>query len=202
MRNLIRVIFILTILGLVSCTSKPSPEELTGEIDEIYGLIYDVQATRANSETSWYYTQGKYSLVFEQGGDTKSGTFFQAYLNYLEPQFCALGQTCDCSGEVQSNFKVNEESQTETDENPNSQPYNVFDPYNTPSPENTETSNTEVLKVYSYIVDVTPIASDLSENCREHLTRTLSITRFYSGEIIVRDGYRDVLLRPRTSTSQ
>jgi hypothetical protein len=197
-----RALVLVLLLINLGCDQKKSPEELTGEMNEIYGLIFDVTATRADTSLPWYFVQGKQSMVFEAGDTPTSGSVFHAYLDYREPQFCALGQSCNCTGTVQSTFLVSESDQDTTNDNAKDPSYSIFDPYTPPSPTNTQNANgEEVYSVYNYQVGLTPIANDLTAECRSHVNRGIKIIRYYSGELIIEDGYRHLLLRPRSSSN-
>lgn len=188
-----RLIVVLSIL-LASCVSS-LPEEKTGEVSEILGVIYDAKASRVNSSSPWYLISGKFSLVFEQaGGDTGPGIF--SYDSYYEPQFCGAGQTCECTGIFEFDY-VASEAEAPSDTIVDG-PYNVFDPYDTEPTTTPTPSNTPVPKqVYAYSFVLTERDKAMSEYCLTQTSRTIGVIRFQSEEIIIQDGHREVLFRKR-----
>lgn len=187
---------VFLILILNSCSDAPLPEDLSGEITEIYGTSFNIVATRSNSNSPWYFVTGSGTFTLEEGDTETTGLAYFNFNNYLEPQFCSLGNSCECTGASQNNFSLSDLGSTLTNENPADAPYNIFNPYVNNSPDNTQNQAGEVYQIYAYQISVKPIAYDFSPNCRAHIERDLTIQRFFSGELIVRDGYRDLLLRP------
>lgn len=182
----------------MSCADKKLPSDLTGDISEIYGFVFDIIATRADPSVSWYKIIGAGNFALERGDTPTKGTAYQSFFSYTEPQFCALGQTCDCTGTVQNNFTLSTETPSLTPSSPVNAPYNVFDPYSAPIPASSSNSPTgEIYKIYTYLINLSPIANNLTIKCRPQIDRPVTIIRYFSGDLVIKDGYRELLLRPR-----
>lgn len=194
---------ILFIIFLASCEAPPE-KEVSGDVSEIFGKIYDAVATRANSSSPWYIVSGKSAMALEQGDSESRGAGLMSFFNYYEPQFCAINQSCYCTGSMRFTFEVKDASQTDGPKEETDKNYNVFDPYEdptkTPTTSDPETDPTEeIFQVFLYELMIKPETTQLSEYCRPQSERSVRIIRYQNGEIIIQDSYRDILLRPRAN---
>lgn len=185
---------------LISCKA-PKEDTSTGDASEILGKVYDVVATRASSAESWYVVNGKSAMALEQGDTEKTGAGLLSFFNYYEPQFCALNQVCICNGSARFSFDIKDATQTNVSDQPPTGGYNVFDPYvnptETPATSNETDPTQEIYQVFLYDLNINPETVSLSENCQPQVKRSVRLIRYKSGELIMQDTYRDVLLRPR-----
>lgn len=192
--KLSRISLLISLFILTSCAVNNN--QLTGVISELYGKTFIVKATRADSNSSWYLTSGTYKWTISGDSGADTGTFSIVMNSYLEPQFCAFGSNCTCTGTVSGTFSVAPETTTTT---VSSGTYNVFDPYTTSSSTTSSTNSTsqsgvDVKTVYKHQLSFIVGESNLSTGCVSQVSRTIILYRYVSGEVVLVDGYRQMSL--------
>ena len=188
-----KIIWVLLFGLLTTSCANLTTNTAKGDITDIFGKVYDSVASRSNSSSSWYAIQGSMALALESGTDDINGVGILSMSNYIEPQTCSIGQSCDCTGTMQFSFKV-------VDTAPPTvpaveKPYNVFDPVTTPVVTTTTTSVVEKINIYQ--ISIIPKATNLSVNCRPQSPRDLSIVRYSTGEVIIKDISSETAMKPR-----
>lgn len=178
----------------LSCSDPQRTE--SGDITDIYGNVYDAIASRANASSSWYKSEGRLAFAIEQGADTSSGVGIISMSNFNEPQYCGIAQDCACTGTVQFNFTVSNASPPVTQTS--NKPYNVFDTSSDPT-QNVQVTQ-EVFKISTYQIDIKPTSVNLTKNCRIQEQRQLTIIKYSTGEIILKDVYREIAMDQRVTT--
>lgn len=190
-------IFLLFSLILISCSKTDT--STANDTGYFYDVVYQTVATRENSNLSWVGVSGVMQMKISQSTDTE-GTFIFFYQSYKEPQFVYNV----CSGGFKGNFVIPETTSTTTS---SSNGYNVFTPY-VPEGGSTNTSDTTstgetVSVIQSYQFQLSINFRSLDPACRTESDRTIGLSRFSNGEVILKNEYRELLMRPvLTSESQ
>lgn len=207
MRNPRRVAVLLPYLMMAfslvlgSCAKIPKAKD-DAVIDDdaqnnaFFDVVYTAQSARQTGTNNWIKVSGDHRIKFVQS-DKGAGTFIFAFNNYLEPQFCVYGSTCDCSGTVEGTFASPSSTSSPSNSSP---PYSPFDPYAPPSggTDGTATTpdNPNTQKVYNFAFNLTIGPTQLLPTCRPQTDRTINIVRFLSGELIFRDDFREIYFTP------
>jgi len=205
MISFIKNSLILISLILVSCAKTNDTVEDTGLF---FDVVYQVKATRENSNKAWVGVNGTMQVKISQYTDAE-GTFIFFYNGYKEPQFVYN----TCSGGIKGNFTVPDSTSTTTSSDSG---YNVFTPYNpntgsstsdtsstptTITDSNGNTVTVDLIKTYNFQLAIN--YRNLDPACRQENDRNIVIYRFSNGELIMKNEYRDMLLKPvLTSDSQ
>lgn len=197
MKNFIKNSFLLILFFLIGC-SKTDTSASTDN-GYFYDVVYKAVATRENSNLGWVGVQGVMQLKISQTTDTE-GTFIFFYQNYKEPQFVYN----NCSGGYKGNFVIPEDSTTTSND---SNGYNIFTPYqpegDSSTSSDTSSSGETIALIQSYKFQLSITYRSLDALCRTESDRILGVSRFSNGELIIKNEYREMLLKPvLTSESQ
>lgn len=184
-------------LILISCTEPPKTETTTDSA-LFFDVVYKTVATRETPSKAWVGVSGTMQMKITQSTEAE-GTFIFFYQNYKEPQFVFN----TCSGGFKGNFIIPETTAPPAD----SSSYDILNPYvpevSNPSTNETTDPNVTVDQINNYNFQLSITFRSLEEQCRPENDRIIVIYRFTNGEIILKNEYRELLMKPvLTSESQ
>jgi hypothetical protein len=188
LESFIRSIFIIL---LAICSFGCAKAYAPADPDLFYDIVYVALYSRLPGGT-WTPVQGEFNAKFTQDktGETKDGVFTMFYSAYFEPQFCGYNLSCVCSGGVSGTF-TNVEDEIVPDDT--SFPYDILQPYNQDQTTTTETTADEIK---SFRFEIKVKEKNMSLGCKNEENRTIRLSRFSNGNVVMLNDYRELYLVP------
>lgn len=177
----------------LGCSEKFEP----ADPELFYDIVYIALYSRLPDVGSWVPVQGEFRIKFTQdtSGETKDGVFTMAYSSYIEPQFCAYNLSCVCSGGLTGKFLNIEDEVSEEDTD---SPYDVFDTY---QGDMIDPTTGEVIEIKTFKFDIKIEETNLAIGCKGESDRTVVISRFEDGSLVMLNDYREIYLVPEVALS-